>query len=82
MKNKTRDVYRYERNRAIRRKKQIIKKLNNYFHYKYEGQLSKGKIHCSCPVCKYRWQYTPSHSDSKKILSLEQKEKEWQLLGE
>lgn len=42
---------RHQRFRVIARKKRIIKEQNNYWHYKYEGELSKGKIHCSCWMC-------------------------------
>lgn len=33
------------------RKARIIKKQNNYWHYTSLHELSKGKIHCSCPIC-------------------------------
>ena len=36
--------------KAIRKAK-IIKNLNNYWNYKSLHELSKGKIHCSCPFC-------------------------------
>jgi hypothetical protein len=35
----------------VERKKRIIHKLNDYWFYKHEGMLRKGKIHCSCPMC-------------------------------
>lgn len=35
----------------VERKKRIIRELNNYWFYKHDGQLRKGKIHCSCPLC-------------------------------
>lgn len=51
METRNRGYYRKQRNKHIRRKKKIIHMLNNYWHYKYEGVLSKGKIHCSCGMC-------------------------------
>lgn len=46
-----RGYYREQRNKHIRRKKRIIHMLNDYWHFEYEGVLSKGKIHCSCGMC-------------------------------
>ena len=37
--------------KAIRKAK-IIKNLHNYWNYKSLHELVKGKIHCSCPMCK------------------------------
>lgn len=25
--------------------------LNDYLYYEHDGELSKGKIHCSCGIC-------------------------------
>ena len=81
-----RGYYRDERKRHIERKKRMIHEWNDYWNYKYEGQLSKGKIRCSCGLCtaktrnngKRRYlhaNYAPninwSCSDLKKIESLE-----------
>lgn len=74
---------RYERFRHIERKKRIIKDQNNYWYYKHEGVLSKGKIHCSCPMCrmkttnkgKNKSKWLPSHnpkiSDLRKEISMD-----------
>ncbi len=43
---------RYQRNSHINRKKRIIHDMNDYWYYRYDGILSKGKIHCSCPMCR------------------------------
>jgi len=85
--NRNRAYYRDVRKRHIDRKKRIIKNLDNYWHYEYDGVLSKGKIHCSCGMCmaktrnkKYRRRhihgnYAPNinykHSDQQKIESAE-----------
>lgn len=50
--NHSRNYYREMRAKHIRRKKKLIHKLNDYWYYKYDGQYSKGKIHCSCPMCR------------------------------
>lgn len=49
--NRSREYVRFQRYTHIQRKKKIIKEQNNYWGYKYDGVLSKGKIHCSCPLC-------------------------------
>lgn len=55
-KTRNRGYYRRERIRHINRKKNIIKRVSAegypIWHYKYEGELSKGKIHCSCKLCQ------------------------------
>lgn len=50
--SRSRRYLRSVRRRAIQRKQRIIKEQDNYWHYKYAGELSKGKIHCSCPMCR------------------------------
>lgn len=52
-KNRTADYQRYQRYRHINRKKRIIHDQNDYWKYKFEGELSKGKIHCSCWLCSF-----------------------------
>lgn len=45
----TRDV----RNRSIERKKRICREVKHDLNwYKFDGQYSKGKIHCGCGICK------------------------------
>lgn len=75
------------RTRAERRKNNInhIKKKKNLVHsfmgsdwYKHDGQYSKGKIHCSCPLCTgkkkgRRRNNDRPYSDRKKIDSMAQK---------
>lgn len=54
MKNRTAEYRRYQRRTHIERKKRIIRDLNGYWHYKFDGDLNKGKIHCSCPMCRHK----------------------------
>ena len=74
---------RYERYLHIKRKKKIIKDQNDYWYYKHEGVLSKGKIHCSCQMCrmkttnkgKHKNKWLPAHnptmSDRRKELIMD-----------
>ena len=55
MEKRTRSYIRYQRERIIRRKWAILKDV-----YQLEkesmptrGTLSKGKVHCSCRMCRY-----------------------------
>lgn len=49
-----RGYFREMRERHIKRKKRIV---NSYFHplkLKFDGMYSKGKIHCSCEMCRQK----------------------------
>lgn len=50
---RTRAYRRDVRKRAIKRKKRICQKNYGWDWYKEDGKYSKGKIHCSCKMCKY-----------------------------
>lgn len=54
---------RYQRNMHINRKKRIIHAKDDYWYYKYEGKLSKGKIHCSCWMCRLKSYEYPCAQD-------------------
>jgi len=68
------NYYRYQRERCIERKLDILKKLHGTADsnkmYPLRGALSKGKIHCSCWICsKGSKSYTEnSISDKRKFL--------------
>ena len=49
--HKNRGNRRKQNARKALRKARIIKEQNNYWSYISLHQLSKGKIHCSCPMC-------------------------------
>lgn len=60
--NRTRSYRREVRNKHIARKKRICRAIYGASiggaetpgaWYKHDGQYSKGKIHCSCKICKY-----------------------------
>lgn len=67
MKNRTKNYYREMRAKHITRKKRIVREQHNYWHYEYEGQYSKGKIHCSCPLCRHKSYDEQKISDKRKI---------------
>lgn len=52
--NRPISFYRHNRIRVIKRKKKIIKEQHNYWYVQHDGILSKGKIHCSCPLCRHK----------------------------
>ena len=74
---KSRDKTRYERFRHINRKKRIIKDQHNYWSYKHEGMLSKGKIHCSCWMCRSKSYDEPSMSDKRKMEKMNSSYDDW-----
>ena len=49
--NRDRAYYRKQRAKHIRRKKRICQKEYGWDYYNHDGCYSKGKIHCSCPIC-------------------------------
>lgn len=53
MYHKSRQFRQHQRERAIVRKKEIAKAIYGTDAYEVDGQYSKGKVHCSCPLCAY-----------------------------
>lgn len=45
------------RKRKIKKKKRISKSVYGLYWYLHDGQYSKGKIHCSCGMCKFGKKY-------------------------
>lgn len=74
---RTRAYYRRQRNRAIERKLGILRRLGGE-EYVYAwtrgayGRLAKGKIRCSCPMCRAKSRDEHSHRDKKAFLSAKQ----------
>lgn len=61
-------AYRREvRNRKIARRKRICIERDGYGWYEFDGQYSKGKIHCGCKMCKPYKGYYASSYDEKKV---------------
>lgn len=93
--NRDRSYYRKMRKRAIKRKKNIIT-FYNCWQTKFDGELSKGKVHCSCGACtsktrnkgnrrKIHGNYSPNinfkHSDLLKIESMDSQLNELLLIS-
>lgn len=61
MLNRSRDYYRKMRAKHIRRKKRITARYDacrgGSPYYEHDGEFSKNKIHCSCPLCKDKAYY-------------------------
>lgn len=79
--NKDRAYYRYYRKRAINRKLGILKRLGGSEYIEAwtggkPGRLAKGKIHCSCWMCRSKSYDCPGISDLRKLQSAEQQLKE------
>ena len=39
------------------RKYKLVHSMNDYWYYPHFGQYRKGKIHCSCPLCRAKVKY-------------------------
>lgn len=89
MKNRTIAYYRHHRKRVIRRKCNILKQLwgreafEGYFSKDGKsgaafGTLSKGKVHCSCPMCRTKSYDELSHRDKKRLENMRQQIKEYE----
>lgn len=69
--NRDRAYYRKQRARAINRKRGICKRIGGdelvrAWSGGALGRLSKGKIHCSCWMCRTKSYDSRAHSDIKK----------------
>lgn len=64
---------RYQRNRAINRKFGIRERLLGHdealamYPERRKGQLSKGKIHCSCSMCREKSYIELTHKEKGKL---------------
>lgn len=76
--NRSTEFNRFQRYVHIARKKRIIKEQNNYWYYKHEGELDKGKIHCSCWMCSAKTRvHGPKISEIRKIENMNSQEGEY-----
>jgi hypothetical protein len=58
MKNRNRAYYRHQRRRAIKRKLFIYCHIWGWKNVPFPpGRYAKGKVHCSCRLCKYEKHY-------------------------
>ena len=79
--NRTRDWHRFQRKRAIARKAGILRR--NWGAEEVLlwtggklGRLSKGKIHCSCWMCRRKSRDEHSASDKRTQISMQQQMEE------
>lgn len=72
--HRTRSFRRKMRAKHISRKKRIVSHYaafrldDGMTYYKHDGMYSKGKIHCSCPMCKakaYYGKHTPNIAEQR-----------------
>ena len=81
--NRSRSFRRFQRKRAINHKSMI---LHDYWQIRSEGfwtpvrvgELSKGKVHCSCWMCRRKSYDDPRMMDKKNRLSLQQKQSDFE----
>jgi hypothetical protein len=72
---KNRAYRRAQRKRVICRKVRFLRKcggdkyVSAWSRGGETGRLAKGKIHCSCPMCRRKSYDNLTHTDRKKILS-------------
>lgn len=71
---RTRSFRRSQRERVINWKKKFIKLAGDYWHYEHEGVLSKGKIHCSCGMCRYSRTHKELIKKKEELLEIDMKE--------
>lgn len=62
MKNRSKAYTRHQRERVIQKKMGIVRNIfywdeneEKYMHVR--GKYSKGKVHCSCKMCRYEQYY-------------------------
>ncbi|MGE7114384.1 hypothetical protein [Lysinibacillus sp. NPDC047702] len=75
MKNRSKAYIRHQRERVIRKKCFILKNvfLRENYHMPVRGTLSKGKIHCSCRMCRYEQFYSiPKAKHKAKLKAMKQ----------
>lgn len=83
-----RDWRRSQRKRNIQRKVDILRGICGDANVKAWtagrmkiGRLSKGKIQCSCWMCRVKSYDQPSHMDMRRIQGMADAERAWQLVG-
>ena len=78
---RTRDYLRFQRKQHINRKIGILRRYGDLALVDWlrdcPGRLSKGKIHCSCPMCREKSYDDWSVSDKRDIISAKQQEDEF-----
>ena len=83
---RNRAYYRWHRLRVINRKTDMLMRLGGEEYVEgwtrgKPGRLAKGKIHCSCPMCRRKSYDSPSHSDVKQKEGLKQQILDYGIAG-
>ena len=70
--SRTRAYTRKMRAKAIKRKKRIVSNWHWFEngYYPHDGMYSKGKIHCSCPICKGKAYYGKHMLTEQELISI------------
>lgn len=83
--NRTRDYYRKQRAKHIARKQRMVKEWsingNCLYWVAPAGALSKGKIHCSCWMCRRKSYDHKAAKDLARIEAMNESEKYYQTYG-
>lgn len=83
--NRTRDYYRKQRAKHIARKQRMVKEWSMNGNCLYwvapAGALSKGKIHCSCWMCRRKSYDYKKARDLARIEAMNQSERYYQTNG-
>ena len=69
-----RDYFRKQRQRAIHRKERILRRIGGEDYVRAwsrgaSGRFAKGKIHCSCPMCRMKSYDELTRRDKRMALS-------------
>jgi hypothetical protein len=77
--NRSRSYYRHQRTRVIAKKVYIHTKINGNVVLFPEGVYAKGKVHCSCKMCKYEkhFKLIKAKEESKLIAMQKEVEEFW-----
>ena len=70
---RTRAYHRHQRERVISRKSRISHALYGWEYYEHRGAYSKGKIHCSCWMCRasdFRGRHIPDRGELCSMMKL------------
>lgn len=79
-----RAYYRYQKKKHIQRKLGILRRIYGEedvsdWTRDQPGRLSKGKIHCSCRMCRAKTYDEPTHSDRQRGINGEQQRRDFLL---
>lgn len=79
--NRDRSYYRKQRKRAIHRKEELLRRIGGDEYVRAwahgsTGRFAKGKIHCSCQMCRIKSYDDPQVRDKRRAMDAAQQLKE------